>query len=809
VNARGRSTALAAAIVALVSIAASAALAKQAPAPEALAGESLSGHEVVPGELIVRFERGASKSDRSVARAAVDAGMERKLLLSRTQLVQVTPGTEQEAAAKLERDPSVAYAEANLVVHADVTPNDDPRFTDLWGLNNTGQTVNGVAGTADADIDGREGWNLGAGLGSSVRVAAVDSGVARTHPDLAPNMFTNPGESGGGKQSNGIDDDGNGLIDDFRGWDFVNDDNNPADDEGHGTHVAGTIAARSNNSLGVAGTASFPTPAGSWLGPKILAVKVLDEEGSGTLAGVADGLVYAGTMNAKAANASLSVAGTNTTFDNAIKSRPNTLYVVTAGNTGTNNDTTPRSPCNPATTPDAANKLCVAATDSSDALASFSNFGAVNVDLAAPGVDILSTVPTTGTFFTEDFETPLTGRWTTNDAGQTGAPRWGRTTLFSTSPTHSITDSPAGNYVNNQDNWARNTTGIDLTGGVNCKLTAQAKIDTENNFDDFSVEFTRTPANAGSWISTFFFSGAGQGRVTADVPSAFNGQPGVFVRFRLDSDVSTVDDGAYVDDVAVRCFISTFDATSYEFFDGTSMAAPHVTGAAAFLFTKLGTATVAQVKDKILRSVDKKASLNGQVASGGRLNLYKAAAESTAAVSGGVLTFTAGLEQKNNVTVTRFMDAGVPKYRITDPYSTSPTVQQSGSRIKPGAGCTRVNDTSVKCPVAGITRIVLNGGHQNDSLNAGTIAIPVTLDGGGGMDALTGGTAGDSLIGGTAADAFTAGTGNDTIGARNEDLDTSFSCGENAGDSDTVNADLSPNDPITASPANCEVVNKL
>ncbi len=272
---------------------------------------------------------------------------------------------------------------------------------------------------------------------------------------------------------------------------------------------------------------------------------------------------------------------------------------------------------------------------------------------------------------------------------------------------------------------------------------------------------------------------------------------------------SIQDDGVYVDDVAVECFTSTLDATSYGFKNGTSMATPQVAGAAAFLFTKFPTATVAQVKDKILRSVDKKPSLNGKVATGGRLNLYKAAAESTAAVSGGVLTFSAGAGQRNNVTVTRFVDAGVPKYRITDPYSTGATAQQSGSRIRPGAGCTRVNDTTVKCPAAGITRIVLNGGDQNDSLNADTITIPVTLDGGAGLDALTGGTAGDLLIGGTAADAFTAGTGNDTISARNEDVDTSFSCGENAGDSDTVNADLSPNDPVTASPANCEVVNKL
>jgi subtilisin family serine protease len=804
---RGRAIALAAAIAALLSLAAASAPAKEAAPVHPMAAKSLFGQQVVPGEVIVRYEPGASRSERAEASEAVDASLERQLLLPRAELVEVPEGTEREAAAQLERDPNVLYAEPNAIVRETATPN-DTRFKALWGLRNTGQQVKFVAGSADADIDATEAWSLGAGLGSSVRVAVVDSGVVASHPDLAANMFINPGEDGGGKRTNGVDDDGNGKIDDFRGWDFAQNDNNPTTNRDHGTHVAGTIAGRSNNNLGVAGAASFPTSSGSWRGPRILAVKVLDEQGAGTVAALADGLVYAGTMNARVANASIGFAGTSATLDSAIRSNPSTLYVVAAGDNGTSNDTSPVSPCNPATTPDPPNKLCVAATNSSDALAGFSNFGAANVDLAAPGVNILSTVPTQ-TIFSDSFETALTGRWRTNDAGQTGAPRWARTTLFSTSPTHSITDSPAGNYVANQNNWVRNTTGFNLTGASNCKVIAQVMIDTEDNFDWFTIEATRTPAAPASWQELFAFSGAGTGSVTADIPAAFNGQTGVFVRFRLDSDGSNQDDGSYVDDVAVKCRKNGFGATSYGFLNGTSMASPHVAGAAAFLFTKFPIATVAQVKDKILRGADRKASLTGDVRTGARLNLYKAAAESTAAVAGGVLRFTARAGQKNNVTVTRFTDTdSVAKYRITDPYSTSPTAQQSGSRIQPGAGCTRVSNTTVKCPVAGIQRIVLIGGDQGDLLDAGALAIPVTLEGGAGSDTLIGGTAADTLVGRAGRDRFTARPGNDTIRARNQDVDGRFTCGENPGDRDTVNADLSPNDPVSARANNCEVVNK-
>jgi subtilisin family serine protease len=266
------------------------------------------------------------------------------------------------------RQPGILYAEPNYIVYADATPN-DPRFSDLWGLNNTGQT----GGTSDADIDAPEAWDISTGS-SSVVVASIDSGVDYNHEDLAGNMWTNPGEI----PNNGVDDDNNGFVDDIHGWDFRNDDNDPMDDNGHGTHTSGTIGAVGDNGIGVAGVC--------W-DVKIMALKFLSRTGSGTNADAVKCIEYATMMGADLTNNSWGGGGFSFSLLLAIWRSP--LFIAAAGNNGTNNDLTPFYPASHRL----PNIISVAATNHNDMRAGFSNYGLFSVDLAAPGVNILSTIP--------------------------------------------------------------------------------------------------------------------------------------------------------------------------------------------------------------------------------------------------------------------------------------------------------------------------------------------------------------------------------------------------------------------------------
>jgi subtilisin family serine protease len=339
----------------------------------------------VPGELIVGFESGSSQSEQNAAVAQAGATRAAGFPQIRAVLLRVPPNLTAVATKLLLAHPRVRYVEPNHLVETAATTPDDPSFPQLWGLHNTGQT----GGTTDADIDAPESWDLTTGS-SSVVVGVTDTGVDFSHPDLAQQQWVNAGENCGSTdltapcadRSNAVDDDGNGYVDDSRGWDWVGNDNNPFDDHRHGTHVAGTIGAVGSNGVGVTGV--------NW-SVKVMALKFLDSSGSGTTAHAVAATLYAADNGAQVSSNSWGGGPFDQSLLDAINygASRGMLFVAAAGNDGRSNDSTPTYPANYAS--DAI--VSVAATDHNDALAFFSNYGAKSVDLAAPGVNILSTTP--------------------------------------------------------------------------------------------------------------------------------------------------------------------------------------------------------------------------------------------------------------------------------------------------------------------------------------------------------------------------------------------------------------------------------
>jgi subtilisin family serine protease len=287
--------------------------------------------------------------------------------------VHLAPGTSvDEAVLAYQGSPSVEYAMPDYTVRLSLTPN-DPSFGSLYGLHNVGQS----GGTADADIDAPEAWDVSTGSSSMV-VAVIDTGIDYNHPDLFSNIWVNQGEIPG----NSLDDDGNGFIDDVHGYDFVNNDGDPMDDNSHGTHVAGTIGAIGNNGVGVVGV--------NW-NVKMMALKFLSAGGSGSTSNAVRALDYAVAEGAKITNNSWGGGGFSSALSDAITraQAAGQIFVAAAGNSNNNNDLSPFYPANYSQD----NVVAVAASDRNDLKASFSSYGATTVDLAAPGVSILSTTP--------------------------------------------------------------------------------------------------------------------------------------------------------------------------------------------------------------------------------------------------------------------------------------------------------------------------------------------------------------------------------------------------------------------------------
>jgi subtilisin family serine protease len=328
-------------------------------------------------ELIIKF-----KNTTAAAAFKKKHPMKQKKKLNSigAEIVKVDEGTDIESlVSTLEKDPSIEYVQPNYKYTTADLPN-DPAFSRMWGLHNTGQSILGTAGVNDVDIDYPEALQefTSGTPQQQVVVGVIDTGIDYTHPDLMDNIWTNPGEIA----NNGLDDDKNGYIDDIHGWDFYHNDASTFDAEDgddHGTHVAGTIAAKGNNALGVTGIAP---------NVKIMTLKFIGPDGSGSTSDAILAIEYAKKMGVKITNNSWG----GPEYDQALKDaidKSNILIVAAAGNEGLNNDQEPGYPASF----DSPNIISVAAIDNSGNLADFSNYGSISVDIAAPGTSILSTVP--------------------------------------------------------------------------------------------------------------------------------------------------------------------------------------------------------------------------------------------------------------------------------------------------------------------------------------------------------------------------------------------------------------------------------
>jgi len=491
----------------------------------------------------------------------------------------------------LRQDPQVEFAEPNYYRHIRATP-DDTDYSSLWGLPKT---------------NAPGGWDVSTDCGSAA-VALIDSGVDYTHPDLVANIWTNTDEIA----ANGIDDDANGKIDDTRGWDFVYDDNNPMDGNGHGTHVAGIIGAVGNNARGVTGIC--------W-NAKIMILRTFDASGSATVADTIEAMDYARQNGAKVINASYSdVQFSQAEYDAiALLNNAGILFIAAAGNETTNNDQTPSYPANY----DLPNIIAVAATDSSDRLASFSNFGRSTVDVAAPGSSVYSTyMSEVAALAVQDFESGTAGWTLTAPFGRTNA---GYTSSWS------LADSPAGNYADNV-NAAAVAPGFSMAGRSGGYIEFYLRGNILNDGDVFLVE---TASNSGGpwsaqpvWLNDgtgwYYFPGGIAGAAPDwSYAQVYLNDPelvaSLYFRFRLSTNAGGVADGIYIDDVAVQALTPGND--DYIIASGTSMATPYVSGLAALIWSSNPGLTAAQLKGRIMDCVDRVSSLSGHIRTAGRINV--------------------------------------------------------------------------------------------------------------------------------------------------------------------------------------------
>jgi subtilisin family serine protease len=399
-------------------------------------------------------------------------------------------------------------------------------------------------------------------------------------------------------------------------------DPDPTDMSGHGTHVSGIALAEGNNGIGVTGVSQRAA---------LMSLRICGTFGSGcSTADEIAAINYAGANGAQVLNGSLQGSSFSQGVQDAMAAHPHVLYIFAAGNggddgIGDDNDVTPTFPC--ATdevgsyTED--NVICVAATDPNDDLAGFSNYGTSSVDLGAPGTDILSTSSEISVF-SDDFEAAdFAAKW-----ANTSGPGW---STISEPPLNvppfdpsnvGITDSPGGNYapdtINEVTSEPVTLSALPQGGSRSCELDYFRAVHLGGD-DTFVIEVLLN----GVVEATGQPDNDTEKRRFIALGDEFDAGGQIQVRLRLTSDSSDEADGVHMDDIHLLCHGSPSDG-GYEFLDGTSMATPMVSGAAALLLTQFPSLTPAEVKGALLNAVDPEPDLTGTTVSGGRLNVFRA-----------------------------------------------------------------------------------------------------------------------------------------------------------------------------------------
>ena len=586
----------------------------------------------VEGHLLLKMKAGAStgavrNSLESLAGGKSGYTLERfpaiKAHCGQDLVLMTCPGrTTEEMLKHFKGHPDIEIAEPDYIITIDAMP-DDTEFGQLWALENTGQVVDEEPSTPDADIDAPEAWDRLGATDAEVIVAVIDTGVDYTHEDIAANMWTNDAELNG---TTGVDDDGNGYVDDIYGIDTCNGDSDPYDDHYHGTHVAGTIAAVTDNGTGIAGI--------TWNRARIMALKFLSASGRGATSDAEKCIEYLLEMNARpendivVMNASWGSASSSDTLGIALESAAEAGIIMAAAAGNDTNDCDGDQKHYPSSQ-DVENVISVGATDQDDRLADFSNYGASEVDIAAPGVNILSAIPGGG--YTAISTDPFYDDMENGDdlwdmEASTGA--WAISDENAFDDSYAWSDSPGADYEYGSGvemNFSLVSKTIDLSAETDKDLmigfvlykdllpdaTPCGKRDTfyvEISGDDGET-WTVLAAHTGSDPDWKAYSYAIPAELVSD---CFR------IRFRMDIWPNGAADGVYIDEIGIG---EANAMGAFKFASGTSMAAPHVSGTLALMASLYPDESMDRRISRLYNGGDRLDSLKGIMATDRRINL--------------------------------------------------------------------------------------------------------------------------------------------------------------------------------------------